>query len=311
MKVNLKSLKRLKTAAVVLGMAAAGVCYSCSGGLGADPTEMILELESGGETEPAGDLERGIDLRPEGPDETPGNDGGGQEVPGNGGGGQKAPGNGAGGQEVPGNGGDGREAPEKNGDGAGNTPASQPASTQPGVLATAQDSHEIYYVHVCGQVVNPGVYALEPGSRIYEAVERAGGFGPEAAASYLNLAWEIADGMKIEVPTASQAKEWEKTGNTGIESGPAGADRTAANPRRPGAAADSLNASPLGAERKVNLNTAGKEELMTLKGIGEAKAEDIIKYRETYGPFQKIEDIMNISRIKDAAFQKIKDSITV
>lgn len=291
MKVNLKSLKRLKTAAVVLGMAAAGVCYGCSGGLRADPTEMILELESGGETESAGDLECGIDLRPEGPDETSGNGGGGQEAPGNGGGDQ--------------------EAPEKNGDGAGNTPASQPASTQPGVLATAQDSHEIYYVHVCGQVVNPGVYALEPGSRIYEAVERAGGFGPEAAASYLNLAWEIADGMKIEVPTASQAREWEKTGNTGIESGPAREDRTAAGAGRQNATAGGLYAPGEGAERKVNLNTAGKEELMTLKGIGEAKAEDIIKYRETYGPFQKIEDIMNISGIKDAAFQKIKDSITV
>lgn len=291
MKVNLKSLKRLKTAAVVLGMAAAGVCYGCSGGLRADPTEMILELESGGETESAGDLECGIDLRPEGPDETSGNGGGGQEAPGNGGGDQEAPG--------------------KNGDGAGNTPASQPASTQPGVLATAQDSHEIYYVHVCGQVVNPGVYALEPGSRIYEAVERAGGFGPEAAASYLNLAWEIADGMKIEVPTASQAREWEKTGNTGIESGPAREDRTAAGAGRQNATAGGLYAPGEGAERKVNLNTAGKEELMTLKGIGEAKAEDIIKYRETYGPFQKIEDIMNISGIKDAAFQKIKDSITV
>lgn len=269
MKVNLKSLKRVKTAAVVLGMAAAGVCYGCSGGPGADRTEMILELESGGETESAGDLERGIELRPDGAGESPG-----------------APEHGAGEQNLQ-------------------------ALSQPDAPAAAQDSHEIYYVHVCGQVVNPGVYALEPGSRIYEAVERAGGFGPEAATSYLNLAWEIADGMKIEVPTASQAKEWEKTGNTGIESGPAGADRTAANPRRPGAAADSLNASPLGAERKVNLNTAGKEELMTLKGIGEAKAEDIIKYRETYGPFQKIEDIMNISGIKDAAFQKIKDSITV
>ena len=62
---------------------------------------------------------------------------------------------------------------------------------------------------------------------------------------------------------------------------------------------------------KVNLNTATREELMTLKGIGEAKADDIIAYRESHGGFQKIEDIKKISGIKDAAFEKIKDDITV
>jgi competence protein ComEA len=61
----------------------------------------------------------------------------------------------------------------------------------------------------------------------------------------------------------------------------------------------------------VNLNTAGKEELMTLRGVGDAKADDIIRYRESHGGFQKIEDIMKISGIKEAAFQKIKDDITV
>ena len=61
----------------------------------------------------------------------------------------------------------------------------------------------------------------------------------------------------------------------------------------------------------MNLNTASKEQLMTLAGIGESRAEDIIRYREEYGGFQKIEDIMKVSGIKEAAFQKIKDSITV
>jgi len=64
-------------------------------------------------------------------------------------------------------------------------------------------------------------------------------------------------------------------------------------------------------EAKVNLNTAGKEQLMTLTGIGESRAEDIIRYRQEHGPFERIEDIMNVSGIKEGAFQKIKDSITV
>ena len=62
---------------------------------------------------------------------------------------------------------------------------------------------------------------------------------------------------------------------------------------------------------KINLNTAVKEQLMTLKGIGEARAEAIIAYRQEYGPFARIEDIMEVPGIKEAAFQKIKEDITV
>ena len=94
--------------------------------------------------------------------------------------------------------------------------------------------------------------------------------------------------------------------NEGVKEGRAG---VTAGPVSQGTAGGRESGSAKSA--KVNLNTAGKEELMTLKGIGESKAEDIIRYRETYGPFERIEDIMNISGIKDAAFQKIKDSITV
>ena len=67
----------------------------------------------------------------------------------------------------------------------------------------------------------------------------------------------------------------------------------------------------VGENHQVNINTAGKEELMTLKGIGESKAQDIIRFRETRGSFQSIEEIKKISGIKEAAFQKIKDDITV
>ncbi|MDO5417622.1 MAG: helix-hairpin-helix domain-containing protein, partial [Lachnospiraceae bacterium] len=64
-------------------------------------------------------------------------------------------------------------------------------------------------------------------------------------------------------------------------------------------------------KEKVNINTAGAEALMTLRGIGEARAGDIIAYRKKHGPFEKIEDIMQVPGIKDAAFQKIKEDITV
>ena len=155
-----------------------------------------------------------------------------------------------------------------------------------------------FYVHICGEVVNPGVYEMEPGSRIFQVVEAAGGFTAQAASDYLNMAQETADGMKITVPSGEEIESLEalEPGSLGIEI-PGGRD--------PG-----ILDQP-GASQKINLNTATKEELMTLKGIGEAKAADIIRYREEQGPFRTIEEVMNISGIKEAAFGKIKDNITV
>lgn len=144
-----------------------------------------------------------------------------------------------------------------------------------------------FFVHVCGEVVRPGVYELCEGQRIYEAIELAGGFTEAASESYLNLAELVTDGMKIEVPDKAQAEEWKKV-----------ADFSNSNSNQ-----ESV--------KQVNLNTATKEELMTLRGIGEARAEDIIRYREKQGKFQCIEDIMKVSGIKDSAFQKIKEDITV
>ena len=142
-------------------------------------------------------------------------------------------------------------------------------------------------VHVCGAVNAPGVYVMPGESRIWDAVERAGGFSESADQAYLNLAQEITDGMKIEVPTFEEAQLLRESGQ--------GAERSQES----------------AASGKVNLNTATKEELMSLRGIGESRAEDIIRYRENFGPFERIEDIMNISGIKEAAFQKIKESIAV
>ena len=136
------------------------------------------------------------------------------------------------------------------------------------------------YVHICGEVNNPGVYELAEGSRIFEAVEAAGGFTEEAAQASLNLAQVISDEEQIVILTQDQAAEkarQEREQAAGI----------------------------------VNLNTASKEQLMTLTGIGESRAEDILRYRQESGGFQTIEEIMNVPGIKESAYLKIKDSITV
>lgn len=146
------------------------------------------------------------------------------------------------------------------------------------------------YVYICGEVIKPGVYELSGDSRIYEAVDAAGGFTENAARECVNLASKVSDGMQITIYNREEAASLQ-----------ADSASVGGNAGKSGTSGSGL----------VNLNTATKEELMTLKGIGESKAEDIIRYREKSGGFKKIEDIMKISGIKENGFQKIKDSITV
>ncbi len=144
------------------------------------------------------------------------------------------------------------------------------------------------YVHICGAVAVPGVYKVKAGSRIYEAIALAGGLLPEACAEYTNQAQPVEDGMQIKIPTMQEVQE--------------GAPDFLA-PEGDGAdsATDGL----------VNINAADKETLCTLPGIGEARAESILRYRQEHGAFQSIEDIMQVEGIKEKAYQKLKDKIKV
>ena len=135
-------------------------------------------------------------------------------------------------------------------------------------------------VHVCGQVAAPGVYELAEGSRIYEAIEAAGGVNSQAAPEGLNQAACVEDGQQIYVPSVQELQD-----NSFTAAGDSGA----------------------AGDGRVNINTAQAEELMTLSGIGEAKAAAIIQYREENGGFQSME----ISGIKEGVFEKIKDQIKV
>lgn len=165
----------------------------------------------------------------------------------------------------------------------------------------ASQEADYVYVHVCGQVVSPGVYQLLKGSRVYEAVALAGGCTERGAPDWLNMAQEVTDGMKIQVPDQETVRRLmeKQTAEAGLIQIPGSAQEGSAG----------VQTSQAGA--LVNINTADKAQLMTLSGIGESRAEAIIQYREEYGGFQKPEDIMKVSGIKEAAFQRIKDSITV
>ena len=160
-------------------------------------------------------------------------------------------------------------------------------------------------VHICGAVSAPGVYELPAGSRIIDAVEAGGGFLPEADEACCNLAEEIVDGCQIYNVTKSEScADGQAEKKAGIQTSPDSDMQTTDRNVR----SNSTTALENGL---VNLNTADVAALMTLPGIGESRAKAIISYREQQGAFTKIEDIMKISGIKQAAFSKIKDKITV
>lgn len=176
-------------------------------------------------------------------------------------------------------------------------------------VESASDGEEIpqkIFVDVCGAVVNPGVYELEAGSRIFQALDAAGGYLPEAAEEYLNRARELSDGQQIYVPTREEIE-------TGLESlsvkVPEGIQPSQEEGTAPaGSGNDSENAGI--SEAKINLNTADASLLATLSGIGQSKAEAIIAYRQEHGGFSSIEEIMNVEGIKEGTFSKIKDKIS-
>lgn len=160
-------------------------------------------------------------------------------------------------------------------------------------------------VHICGAVSAPGVYELPAGSRIIDAVEAGGGFLPEADEACCNLAEEIVDGCQIYIMTKTEScADGQTEKKAGIQTSPDSDMQTTDRNVR-------SNNPPALENGLVNLNTADIAALMTLPGIGESRAKAIISYREQHGAFAQIEDIMKISGIKQAAFSKIKDKITV
>ncbi len=140
----------------------------------------------------------------------------------------------------------------------------------------AYSGKDVIAVYISGAVKKPGVYELDSNSRINDAVIAAGGFRKKADKNSLNLAAYISDGEHIHI-SAKSSKESESDTE----------------------------------DSAVNINKASKEELMTLPGIGESKANLIIRYRDENNGFDNIEELMNISGIKEGVFSRISELITI
>ena len=196
-----------------------------------------------------------------------------------------------------------------------------------------ENSTKDIIVHICGAVKQPGVYYLKENQRLFEGIAKAGGFREDASEEYLNQAMVLEDGMKIIVPTkddivqsgTSPIRE-EENWNQEIrlqDQAVAKEDYIMSADASISAAAESgylqkkdMQIGDTAQESvkdnaRVDLNTADEALLCTLPGIGESRAKSIIAYRKEHGAFRNPEDVMKVSGIKEAAYEKIKDLIMV
>ena len=167
---------------------------------------------------------------------------------------------------------------------------------------------EEYMVDIKGEVVTPGIYKLKKSSRVIDVIEKAGGLTQNADTTVINLRKKIKDERVIIIYSKQEVKNWIKTKEQEDYLEEKCKISEEGKVENDACLEDEKEETSL--QTKVNINTATKEELMTLSGIGESKAEEIITYRKST-PFKTIEDLKNVSGIGDATYEQIKNHITV
>lgn len=165
---------------------------------------------------------------------------------------------------------------------------------------------EMYKVDIKGEINTPGIYSLEVNSRVIDVIEKAGGLTENADTSVINLSKKITDEMVIIIYSREQVADFKKTKEIEKQ-----IDNKCHQIDEESLINDACISQDTKITGKVSINTASLEELMTLSGIGEAKAKEIITYREENGPFTAIEDIMKVNGIGEKAFAQIKEDITL
>ncbi len=163
-----------------------------------------------------------------------------------------------------------------------------------------EENQKIIYVCISGAVLKPGVYELKEGDRLIRVIELAGA-RKDAAINFMNLAEPLSDGEMIYVPTIEEAEKYgfkERILQSGIIK----------DGYRAGTLSNSSAASA--ATQKININTAGKEELCEIPGVGEKTAEKIIAFREKNGPFRSADDLLKIEGIGKKKLEKMRDYIS-
>ena len=162
------------------------------------------------------------------------------------------------------------------------------------IIIAATSTPSPLIVYVSGAVNLPGLVSITKEERVSDAIEKAGGFSADADQNAVNMAAKLNDGDKIFVPSRNQPSTNESVNATPAAFGSNNTSTEIPTPAFP-----------------ININIATQQELEYLPNIGPSKATDIIEYRKLHGPFEKIEDIMNVPNIGPATFDKIRNLITI
>ena len=151
-------------------------------------------------------------------------------------------------------------------------------------------------VYASGEVRRPGVYSLDSGARVADALRAAGGPTDGADLDAVNLAMRLSDGQQIHFPASKRVNGMASAVSNGVHYG--------------GSSGNAYGGAN-GAGGKLNLNTATADELETLPGIGERKAAAIVEYRGANGPFQRVDDLVEVSGIGEGILGSIRDMVRV
>jgi competence protein ComEA len=163
-------------------------------------------------------------------------------------------------------------------------------------------------VYVTGCVYMPGIVTLKKGQLIDDAISAAGGATKDADLANINLVYKLSENVMIYIKSKKENQVFNQSGTKSSGQDKAGTGVIIKNDSSGAVKNSSISETEKG---KVNINTAGMEELCTIPWVGESIAKDIIEFREKNGPFKKTEDIMKIPGIKQNKYNKMKDSITV
>ena len=186
-----------------------------------------------------------------------------------------------------------------------------------------KEENNTVFVDIKGAINSPGVYEIEEGKRITDVITLAGGLTSDSYTKNLNLSKKVEDEMYLIIYTTKEIEDYIKNNSSNstlkcvsTECVCPDTNNKACNSVKKTTTSKKISMENNNTEKntitgKISINTASKEELMTLDGIGESKAQKIIDYRNSNGLFEKIEDILNVSGIGESIFNKIKDSIEV
>lgn len=181
------------------------------------------------------------------------------------------------------------------------TPPPATASPSPAIVSAPTTPSELA-VYVCGAVRRSGVYRLPAGSRVVDAVDRAGGFDGDADPEAINLATPLVDGMKVDV-----LKKGARISDVATFAGSPDQPRSAGRHR----SSSRAGSHKLAPGQTLDINAAAESELVQLPGVGPSLARRIVEYRQSNGPFQSLDDLENVSGIGPSKLAKMQPFLTL